>query len=125
MRDFATKGRPDAVRASGKIVVESEGEAPIDWSRPVLEQRSQWRKSTMYSKALITKVPLSYSIGPHAGSHTARRVAPPSKAVAEIDEGLQSVRMRSADKEMCERRESTRCVYFNTLTTVASACLRT
>ena len=90
MRDFATKDQRDAVRASGKNVVQSKGEAPMDWSRPVLEQRSRWRKTALYGKPVITKVPLSYS---------------KKAAVTVIDEGLQLVNMKSADKDMCEKRE--------------------
>lgn len=43
----------------------SSGEAPLDASRPILSQRKRWHRNPLYDKALLTKVPLLWSLGFH------------------------------------------------------------
>ena len=56
------QGAKTTVRAEGRQIVESANDPkPFDWNKPFLEQRSQWRLSTTFSKPLVSKVPSSTS----------------------------------------------------------------
>lgn len=54
-----------AARATGYNVVHHEGEAPLDFARPILAQRRHWHPAPMYNKRLIARAPLHWSIGFH------------------------------------------------------------
>lgn len=41
------------------------GEPPLDAARPILAQRRRWHRNTLYDKVLLTKMPLTWSLGFH------------------------------------------------------------
>lgn len=55
-----------AVRCVGwEVHHDFASEPPLDPSRPVLAQRRRWHRNEKYSKALLSKVPLTWSLGFH------------------------------------------------------------
>ena len=54
-----------SVACTGYEVAERRGEAPIDFDRPLLAQRSHWRRSGLYSKRLLSRIPLRWNVGFH------------------------------------------------------------
>lgn len=46
-------------------VIQTEKEAPIDYSKPYLEQRRYWIKNPLYNKILLSRVPLRWVRGIH------------------------------------------------------------
>ena len=56
--------RPVGVTISHEMIGQ-RAEAAMDWSKDVLSQRNWWAPSPMFSKPLITKVPLKYIPGFH------------------------------------------------------------
>ena len=96
------QGPDSVIRADGRQLVESTNDPrPFDWSRPFLDQCSQWRVSDAFSKPYITKVPLKY----HAGFQTASFFdqVPVTK---EVDSEIKLVHTEAADKELCIEREA-------------------
>jgi len=68
---FRSLGAPVARCTGYEIVHDSRGgEAPLDWSAPILAQRRQCRRSLSYSKPLMARCPLEWTPGFHelAGS---------------------------------------------------------
>jgi hypothetical protein len=56
----------DYVRCTGyEVVHQHDSEPTIDWTRPLLGQRSKWYESTLYSKTLLSLVPLDWTKGFH------------------------------------------------------------
>lgn len=49
------------VRATGYNVMEMPGDKPLDFTKPVLEQRSKWSYDQMYSKYVILMSPQTYT----------------------------------------------------------------
>lgn len=70
------EGRHLAARCQGfEIVHDIESEPPIDWSkRPLLDQRSWWSGSSLYSKVLLSKVALDWSHGFHTVHNLAKEI---------------------------------------------------
>jgi hypothetical protein len=59
---FACK--PDALRKSyGMNVVQTMGELPIDFTRPLLNQRRYWSNTDFYSKVNMSKEPTKWNDG--------------------------------------------------------------
>ena len=54
-----------AARCSGFNVVQQTDEAPIRFDEPLLAQRAWWHASTAYSKRLVARTPLRWSMGFH------------------------------------------------------------
>ena len=65
--NFAGDAGKPAVRCKGYEIHHDTfaGEGPLDPSKPILEQRKRWHRNTLYDKALLTKVPLKWSLGFH------------------------------------------------------------
>jgi hypothetical protein len=53
-------------REHDKYGIHNEIEPDLDFSRPILKQRSWWYSSRIYSKPLITRIPLTYAFGFHS-----------------------------------------------------------
>lgn len=84
------------VRAEGYEVVHKEGERALDYTAPILAQRTTWIQSGMYSKPYITKVPLKYVPGFH--SNIGQKV--------NIDRRIRLAHMHFADFNHCVERLS-------------------
>lgn len=67
-QDYIDKFNADFVNCNGYEVLHlKDKEAPIDLSRPVLEQRGYWYHSPRYfSKPLMTRVPMDWTAGFHS-----------------------------------------------------------
>ncbi len=61
-------GEKQTYRCSGWEIVQID-DPDIDRNKPLVSQRKKCYKSNMYSKSLLTKEPLFYSIGFHTSSH--------------------------------------------------------
>jgi hypothetical protein len=69
----------DYVTCQGYEIVQHKSEPVIDFSLPILNQRSFWYPYSHFDKSLITKIDLTWSIGQH-GASIAGRSLPPNYA---------------------------------------------
>ena len=90
-----TSSRGVAATCTGYNVVQQPDEPPLDLSRPLLQQRSRWARSTEYSKRLMTRIPLRWNTGFHRELNAAG---------AEPDPELLLVHLHRADYHLCLRR---------------------
>jgi len=61
-----SKREVDYVKCTGfEVVHQPETEPAIDWSQPLLAQRSKWAPCRMYSQTLLSRVPLEWQKGFH------------------------------------------------------------
>jgi hypothetical protein len=78
LTDFAEynlHGSRTKIRTTGyEIVHNIEKEEPIDFERPLLEQRKWWYHSDMYSKPLLANEPIWWNVGFHALATGAQEV---------------------------------------------------
>jgi hypothetical protein len=69
LADYVNRKQPVVVRALSWEPVELAGEAPIDWSAPILAQRSRWKRSVVngmtMNKPLLASVPVNWCPGFH------------------------------------------------------------
>jgi hypothetical protein len=69
-----------AARCTGfEVVHDPDAEEPLEWTEPILRQRSLWYPSRRYCKTLLSRVPLSWREGFHALSRdedSLRRLEP-------------------------------------------------
>lgn len=66
LREYIERFDRDAVACNGYNILHfPDKEAPIDLSRPILEQRSHWAFHQLTSKPLLSRIPLVYGIGCH------------------------------------------------------------
>lgn len=56
-----------------EVVQDLDEEAFIDWSMPILPQRKYWYPCKLYSKPLVSRIPLDW----HLGFHSAVNASPP------------------------------------------------
>lgn len=64
--DWLLQSRLMSMRCRGyEVVHDRRTEPAIDWQKPLLAQRSLWSPSDLYSKTLISKVPLDWTLGFH------------------------------------------------------------
>lgn len=95
-------GRPWLARARGYEVLHVAGEPPLDWSRPILAQRSTWTPSVTYSKpALFAGQPPTWGLGFHL--EAARGAALP------VRPDLLLVHAHRADRDLCLDRHRLAC----------------
>lgn len=66
LRDYIGRMKTAYSRCDGHALVETIGEPPIDWDKPLLEQRKYWRWEEQLCKPIVTKIPLDWSAGKHA-----------------------------------------------------------
>lgn len=68
---------------------------PIDWGRPVFDQRQHWQANPLYCKTLLSSVPLDWTVGFHqaAGAHL-------------MDPNLQLIHLHYADLRYCLERHA-------------------
>jgi hypothetical protein len=76
-----------------------ETEPEINVSRPLLQQRNYWYQQDTFSKPLLTKVPIRYTVGHHGALN---RVHGP---VEVIDQNLVMIHLHSFDNNHCFERE--------------------
>jgi hypothetical protein len=85
-----------AARCSGYNVVHyPDQEPPLDFDRPILAQRSHWHPAELYSKRLISSIPLAWSTGQH------REANVPD---GDPDPGLYLVHLHRVDYRYCLER---------------------
>lgn len=71
-------------------------EAPLDWSRPLLQQRSHWKRNERYDKPLLSKITLHWKAGFH-------QTFPPPHIMHHDD--LYLLHLPEVDKTFCLARE--------------------
>src|SRR5262249_24892387 len=74
-----------------------DGQATLDWTRPVLAQRRHCRRSDLYSKPLLSSRPLRWEIGFH-------HLQPPEPPLPPPDPRLLLLHLHRADFETCRAR---------------------
>jgi len=84
-----------SARCTGYNVVEMDGDADLDLSKPILSQRSMWSRDEMYDKTIAITKPTVY-LNNH---HTAGEVAP--------DPNLVMLHLRDADIKRAKERLKT------------------
>lgn len=95
---FASLDAPVARCTGYEIVHDARGgEPPLDWSRPILAQRRQCRPSLSYSKPLLARCPLDWTLG----FHELEARSPP---LPEPDPGLLLLHLHRVDFESCYGR---------------------
>lgn len=60
---FKREPHVKAVSATGMNVVQMMDEEPIDWSKPVLPQRTHWTRDPFYDKCFMSKGPTHWDSG--------------------------------------------------------------
>jgi hypothetical protein len=66
LEDFLIKNKKSKnFRCKGYEVIQFPEEKPIDKLRPLLSQRNYWFQNDVYSKPLITKIPIKWTPGWH------------------------------------------------------------
>ncbi len=67
LRHFMDVCKLDQTYCEGFEVFQSEGEYPLDYSKPILQQRKFWCKdgTKSYSKPLLSRVPTDWDLGFH------------------------------------------------------------
>jgi hypothetical protein len=74
-----------AVRCTGfNVVHQPAAEPPIDFTRPLLAQRGYWRRSTLYSKRILSSVPLAWQPGFHEERALGASVPDPALALVHL-----------------------------------------
>jgi len=92
--NFIDLMKVNCVRATGfEVVQKLDEEGQIDWGQPLLGQRSQGYFSRIYSKTLISKIPLSWSWGFHN-----------CKEEPEPDPELYLIHLHKIDFDSCLKR---------------------
>ena len=80
------------VRTDGRELIELDDDPkPLDWNAPILAQRNWWAISELYSKPLISKVPLSYD----PGFHLAKPLAPHQDEIIPLDRSIKLVHTKA------------------------------
>jgi len=74
LRDYINQLKSDFVSCTGRDVVQLPGEAPMNFSVPILPQRKKWLDDIASYKPLLSRVPLRWTKGFHS--------------LAEIDSGI-------------------------------------
>lgn len=95
LADYLTHLDRPAARATGFNLVHQPDEPPLDFEAPILAQRSRWHLSKLYSKRLVARRPLRWSLGFH--EEFAAPDDPP-------DPDLLLVHLHRADRDACLAR---------------------
>ena len=97
-------GRPEGRRSADyvkcrgyEVVHQPEVEPAIDWKRPLLAQRSKWYESRLYSKTLLSQVPLTWENGFHDLERKRMRRK-------QVEPDLILVHLHKIDYEFCRAR---------------------
>jgi len=80
----------------------SEGVDPepaMNWSKPILQQRTFWGRHVLFDKPYLTKVPINYTHGFHSTS------SPPPEAIEALP-SMRLVHLHHADRSYCDAREA-------------------
>jgi len=92
-------GKPrEYVRCAGyEIVHKPEEEPTLDWSKPLLKQRTWWYHSVLYSKTLLSMTPLKWDKGFHALSNEKARIE-------KMEDDLVLIHLHKIDFDFCLAR---------------------
>jgi hypothetical protein len=92
-------GKPrEYVRCTGYEVVHKPEEEPtLDWSKPLLQQRTWWYHSVLYSKTLLSMTPLEWKRGFHALSNRKARIK-------KMEDDLVLIHLHKIDFDFCLAR---------------------
>jgi hypothetical protein len=83
------------VRCTGYEVVHKPEEEPtLDWSKPLLQQRTWWYHSVLYSKTLLSMTPLEWIKGFHALSNEKARIE-------KMEDDLVLIHLHKIDFDFC------------------------
>ena len=95
-------GKKPAISVYGHhIAHDSKAEAAIDLTKPILQQRKYWYQDPLFSKPLLSKVPLRYIVGHHAAQARNYGVFDGAKA----EHNLVMFHLHSFDNKQCVDRE--------------------
>jgi hypothetical protein len=103
LRTFIDKFMPtpglDWVRCEGYEVIQSPEEAALDWNKPLLPQRRYWARSNLYSKILLSKVPIPWDLGFH---NVREEIQVPT--VGPYPPELKLIHLHRIDYDYCKQR---------------------
>lgn len=90
----------DFVTCTGyELIHIREYEPPLDLERPILEQRSHWFPSRIYSKPLLSRIPLHWTPGAHACEEGRR-----ARHLRRPDPDLFLIHLHRMDYDLCLRK---------------------
>ena len=100
-----------AVRCTGHELHHdfAAGEPPLDVMKPILAQRRRWHHNPLYDKVLLTKMPLTWSLG----FHTCEEEVPPPS------EELRLLHLHKYDFQAYVARHEARARYVHSADAVA------
>lgn len=91
-------GERRCIRCIGfNIQHDPETEDPIDLGKPLLKQRSKWRRTYMFDKPLISNYPINWHIGYHWIEGNTKQP---------VDKHLILVHLHKLDYEMCKKKHT-------------------
>jgi hypothetical protein len=88
------------VACEGYEIVQTEGDAPLDYSKPIMPQRKHWIKNFNMNKIVLSRIPLEWNEGQHQITGI---VNEDSKSIA--DTGLYLIHLKHADLTPIQPRD--------------------
>lgn len=92
LKDFMERYPEDKCLCEGFEVYQEEDEKPLDYSKPILQQRKYWFKDVCYNKPLLSKVPINWAEGFHRELEVPDTIGKEAK-----DTGLYLAHLKYAD----------------------------
>ena len=65
LKDMMDRTWKKQIGSEGYEVIQVDGEGPLDYTKPIFEQRKYWFKNTTMNKISISRVPLDWVLGHH------------------------------------------------------------
>lgn len=65
LRELMDKSKKEMIPSCGYDIIQVKGEGPLDYSKPILEQRRYWIKNRNYNKTLLARVCMDWAEGAH------------------------------------------------------------
>ncbi len=92
--EYIDKFQSEYVNCNGYEILHIKDEAPLDVTRPIMEQRSRWFSNDAYmSKPLLTRIPMEWDLGCHSTPKGKRQ-----------DTSLYLIHLHRVDYDLCLSR---------------------
>jgi len=89
------------VRCNGyELIHRRELEPPIDFQKPILQQRNYWFRSKFFLKPILSKIPLHWEVGFHHANGN-----------IEVDENLYLIHLHRLDYNFCKKHTEEKSKY--------------